>query len=554
MALRSIIKLEEIDLLLSNIEEYIDQTILNRGLQYYESGLVEALDEIVPGQYEATVTGTEDYFVEVTLKENKIMESYCSCPYDYSHICKHQVAVFFYIREKAPIEQKMKQSLPKMLNELKKNELIDIIVNITNKNTDVEKQLLYSLAKPSDEIEEAKKLIKEYIKKARVREFIHYDKTDLALTGAHHVLNKANDKINKQEFELSITMSILVLSNIVDIILYCDDSAGTVGQVIHEAIFTVKDAIQEGADSLSESEQKNILELILKEAQNKRYQEVNDEWSYDLIQACIPLSRNFDNRKLIESVLLKLLRPLTENNWNYDYIKSIQLEIIEQNDRYEDAEKFIFDNIKISGFREKAITNYFQQGYYEKVAELCLEGEKSDKTKPGLIIKWKNHRYAAYEKMGENIRQRELAIELLLQGEYRYFEIIKRLTPPEQWGNLFQEILAGLKNSRIYVDVLIDENQTGLLLDYCMQNPYDIVKLHPYLTKEHFHEVSSLFREYINIMASNVSDRRGYKRVCKEIKEYKKACGMESVKELKNELKVKYKQRPAFIDELNKIK
>lgn len=546
--------MEEIDLLLSNIEKYIDHTILNRGLQYYESGHVEDLEEIVPGQFEATVTGTEDYFVKVSLQENKIMESFCSCPYDYSDICKHQVAIFFYIREIAPIEQKTKQNLPKTLKELKKNELIDIIVDITNKNTDVKKQLLYSLAKPSDEIEEAKKLIKEYIKKARVHGFIHYDKTDLALTGAHHVLNKANEKIINHEFELSITMSILVLSNIVDMILYCDDSSGTVGQVIHEAILTVKDAVQEGADLLSESEQKNILELILKEAQNKRYQEVNHEWSYDLIQACIPLSRNFDNRKLIESVLLNLLKPLTENNWNYDYIKSIQLEIIEQNDRYEDAEKFIFDNIKISEFREKAITNYFQQGYYEKVLELCLEGEKSDRTKPGLIIKWKNHRYAAYEKMGDTIRQSELALELLLQGEYRYFEVIKRLTPPEKWEKLFQEILSGLKTSRIYVDVLINENQTGLLLDYCKQNPYDIVNLYPYLIKEYFYEVSALFREYINNMAGNVSDRRGYKRICKEIRVYKKACGMASVKELKNELKVKYKQRPAFVDELNKIK
>ncbi|ANX10752.1 hypothetical protein ABE41_001825 [Fictibacillus arsenicus] len=541
-------------MLLSSIEKHIDHTILNRGLQYYESGYVEELDEIVPGRYEATVTGTEDYFVEVTLKENTIMESYCSCPYNYSHICKHQVAVFFSIREKTPIEQKVKQSLPKMLKELKKNELIDIIVDITNENTDVKKQLLYSLAKPSDEIEEAKKLIKEYIKKARVHGFIHYEKTDLALTGAHHVLNKANNKINNQEYELSIKMSILVLSNIVDMILYCDDSVGTVGQVIHEAIFTVKDAVQEGADSLSESEQKTILELILKEAQNKRYQEVNDEWSYVLIQTCIPLIRNVENRKLIESVLLNLLRPLTRNSWNYEYIKSIQLEIIEQNDRYEDAEKFILDNIEISEFRERAIKNYLHQGYYEKVVELCLEGEKNDKPRPGLIIKWKNHRYEAYEKMGETIKQSDLAIELLLQGMHKYFEIIKRLTPPEQWEKLFQEILSGLKNSRIYVDVLIDENQTGLLLDYCKQNPYDVVNLYPYLIKEHFNEVSSLFREYINIMAGNVSDRRGYKRVCKEIKVYKKACGMENVEELKNALKVKYKQRPAFVDELNKIK
>jgi uncharacterized Zn finger protein len=540
-------------LLLSNIEKYIDITILNLGLQYYESGRVEDLDEIVPGQYEATVNGTEDYFVEVSLEENKIVESYCDCPYDYSEICKHQVAVFYALKNQQQDLPKQ-QDLKIQLKGFKKDELIELIMDIANGNKNIKNQLLFSLAKPSDEIDTSEKLIKEYITKAKVHGFIHYDQTEEAIAGAQQVLYKAQEKISKQEIELSVKLSILVLSYIVDMISYCDDSAGSVGQTIHEAIYTIQDAVQDGIDFLSASEQNKLLKLILKEALHNRYQEVNDEWSYDLIRACIPLSSNIENRNIIENALSNILNSMSKNSWNYEYIKLIQLEVIEQNNSNEDVEKFIFDNIQISEFREKAIKNYLQKSQYDKAVQLCLDGEKEDKSKTGLIIKWKNYRYEAYEKMGETIRQSKLAKELLLQGEYRYFEILKRLTPQQQWKKLFQKILSDLKNSRIYVEILIDENQTDLLLEYCKENPYEIISLYPYIIKEHFDAVSSLFREYLNIMADEVSDRRGYRSVCKELKVYKKACGMEKVNEIKSELQVKFKQRPAFIDELSKIK
>jgi len=46
---------------LDKFEQYIDETILKRGLKYFKNGHVYELEEISPGEYEAIVEGSEDY-------------------------------------------------------------------------------------------------------------------------------------------------------------------------------------------------------------------------------------------------------------------------------------------------------------------------------------------------------------------------------------------------------------------------------------------------------------------------------------------------------------
>jgi uncharacterized Zn finger protein len=539
-------------MLLSNIEKYIDHTILKRGFQYYESGRVEDLDEIVPGQYEATVSGTEEYFVEVRIEENKIVDSYCNCPYDYSHICKHQTAVFFAIKNENDRVHK-KQELPALLKQLRKDELIELLLDLANEKTNVKQQLLFLLSKSTDELESSEILIKEYINKAKIDGFIHYDQTDFAVAGAEQVLHKAQKKLTANEIETAVKLSILVLSHIVEMTQFCDDSSGTVGQIINEAIFTIKDAVEEGLDILTFDERNQLLSIILKEALHSRYIEINDEWSHDLIRACIPFSDIPEQRVAIERTLTNML-DASQDSWNFSSIKSIQLDIIELNDEAEDVERFIFNNLAWSDFRDKAINSCIQKSQYKKALEICLEGEKKDHDKRGLLSQWKNYRYVVYEKMNDLKKQKDIAYELLLQGEYKYFNILKKLTPKKEWERDFYQILPKLKESYIYTDILIEENQMELLLDYCSIHSYKFFELYPYLIKDYPNEVSRLFTVFIKNEVKYVSNRSGYRKVCGLLKVYKKACGIEKVNYLTKELKETYKKRPAFIDELNKVK
>ena len=84
---------------LKEFEQHIDETIFKRGYQYYKKGLVQEPIEISNGEYEAIVEGTEDYTVELTIKNGVVTEHVCSCPYDLGPVCKHEVAVMFYLQK-----------------------------------------------------------------------------------------------------------------------------------------------------------------------------------------------------------------------------------------------------------------------------------------------------------------------------------------------------------------------------------------------------------------------------------------------------------------------
>jgi hypothetical protein len=66
--------------------------------------------------------------------------------------------------------------------------------------------------------------------------------------------------------------------------------------------------------------------------------------------------------------------------------------------------------------------------------------------------------------------------------------------------------------------------------------------------------VNQLFIHFIEESAKDSSNRKEYKEVCKLIKTYKKACGTIHSHKLIGELKQKHPRRPAFLDELGKIR
>ena len=68
--------------------------ILMRGKKYFEEGNVQRIQHC-GDTYIATVEGSEDYEVEISLSESVIDEMTCTCPYAQNNHCKHMAAVLF---------------------------------------------------------------------------------------------------------------------------------------------------------------------------------------------------------------------------------------------------------------------------------------------------------------------------------------------------------------------------------------------------------------------------------------------------------------------------
>ncbi|MEN0045954.1 MAG: hypothetical protein AAF806_02735 [Bacteroidota bacterium] len=121
---------------LHNFENYVERKILDRGFDYYENDCVEEVEQLEKGYFSAVVLGSEEYTVTVRLAGNqKIIESYCDCPYDWGNTCKHEVAVYHYLKD----------------SEIYKRELsktgMDLMVKIDDMTNDELKTCLHNILK-----------------------------------------------------------------------------------------------------------------------------------------------------------------------------------------------------------------------------------------------------------------------------------------------------------------------------------------------------------------------------------------------------------------------
>ncbi|SHL19093.1 SWIM zinc finger family protein [Hymenobacter psychrotolerans] len=80
-------------LTLDDIRQQATAASFSRGRAYFEEGAVGRVRHRQEDNlYSATVSGTEDYDVELTLTDEG-PDFWCNCPYDYEGICKHAVAL-----------------------------------------------------------------------------------------------------------------------------------------------------------------------------------------------------------------------------------------------------------------------------------------------------------------------------------------------------------------------------------------------------------------------------------------------------------------------------
>lgn len=552
------------DVKLVNFEQSIDNRILKRGLNYFDLGHVVSLETKDKKRYKASVEGSEVYRVEISLDINdEIVESYCDCPYDLGEFCKHEAAVLFALKNMKTLGEPAvvaENDLKKVLAEQNKDELVRILLEISDDYPDIEKRLLFKFANNEDEITASKKLIREYINNAKRNGFIDWRHVDSALQGAEMTLKKAQEKIEMGDSETAVLLALEVLSPVVKMIQYCDDSNGGVSFIMNRAISTIDQAVTTALEHLDEKEQKKLFEVILKEALKKQYDGWSD-WRFGLLNVCAIFSHKKDLRKKLEKQL-EMLEQKAGTSWSEEYekkqVKLLQFEIIEKCDGTSAAEKFIYKNIKISDFREKAITRALENGDYEKVLELSISGEEVDKSYLGLVLKWREYRYHAYVGLGDVENQRKLAYEFLFNNKYSYYVKLKELYEQDEWTEVLGRLIEAFEKERyqstVYIEILKEEKLTKQIIEYCKKHKSLIMDLYPYLMESHFEEANDLFIKYIELSAEGTSDRRGYRNVCKQIKTYKKAFGTIHSHKLIGELKQKYQKRPAFLDELGKIR
>lgn len=141
----------------SEIAKGANSSSFEKGYNYYQHGYVLEITqrgEQITAEVEGS--GYQPYQVQVTVKENTIVTTHCSCPYDWGGYCKHIVAVLLhYIHEPDAIEQQ--EPLATSLADLTAEQLKQLIIKVSTENLDfvraIERELHWSKMVPAkDEV------------------------------------------------------------------------------------------------------------------------------------------------------------------------------------------------------------------------------------------------------------------------------------------------------------------------------------------------------------------------------------------------------------------
>ena len=195
---------------------------------------------------------------------------------------------------------------------------------------------------------------------------------------------------------------------------------------------------------------------------------------------------------------------------------------------------------------------------YDKALKLCLEGEKKDADRRGLLLQWQKLRYKIYELTGNIDAQKKLAYEFTIEGDFDFYVKLSKLysNDTKEWQQVFESIISAVTASHvkdIYVKILIHEKMKPELLAYCKKYLAYFPRYYLHLLPDYQDEVNKIFVELLRKKSAEAGSRSAYKEVCDLIEKYAKACGNENALNLIRELKLTYVKRSAFIDELGKL-
>ncbi len=551
---------------LNNFEHFISPTIFERGLDYYENDCIRSLTAKGNHSYEGEVEGSELYTVTIELDELKnIVEITCDCPYDMGPYCKHEAAALLALRDQyVEGSQGSKPfDLEEVLSLRSKEVLIDFLIELADEDDEIKKRMAlhFDNATGDDDLRKAVSLIRSYINKNADRHgFVHYRDTMEATRGAELVIEKAKRVLEQGNWIHAFDLSLCVIREMIELIGNADDSDGSVGGVIYEGYHFIRELVQTSA--LSDSTKEVLFNKLLEEANHERYDDWT-EWRLELLESCSMLAVLPTLRNQLESRLHALAEHDDKNGSGTGYfneqVNLIRYGLILKHEGQTAALAFIKQHLHYSGFRKIAIENALHQQDYVQVIELALEGEAKDKHLRGLVNDWRKYRYRAYESLSRLEEQRALAIDFILQGEYDFYLELKRTYESMEWPSIYPKILEQYDNDRYfsqetYTRILIEESEWQKLLAYVQDRPSTLERYYQHLLPMYKEEVYTLFVRYIEQNAAAASNRKDYRQVCAIIRKLKKAGGAEEAADIKEKLYLKYANRPAFRDELTKIR
>jgi hypothetical protein len=526
---------------LTNLKQFVPSRIFKRGESYFHNGQVQHIKQskAKTSMFHAQVIGTEHYSVQLNLNDHfDILSSTCDCPYAQKDFCKHQVALCLAIHDTI--------SSPPTITEVK---IPPVKVSPYKDTLD------------KNELSQSKIIVQASINSAKQRGFITYSRSFMALHGAEKTVQLIDQHIETSRLQMAVITGLQTLHPIMKALQFCDDSSGNFGDVIQQLQSQIHYAISCGVFTWSSQEKTSILKQMIKASENKVYTDWSDS-KFELLRSGMILCEDDKLFELMSSHLqfLETSLLLTSDymsRFEHSRLKILQFNLVSIRKDDQAIEEFLQQNFHLDAMKEIAIERAVVSENFEEALDIALAGERDHSEYPGLVHKWRIHQYKLHKMMNHLPPQRELAFQLIVNGNVEFFNALKELYCEDEWPEVQENLLSILKSKRAYsayTTILKQENLFSLMLLFCTENLHELTHHVQWLKAKYPNETKDLYLQWLFEQANIASNRSNYRKVCREIQSFKKLFGDEATAVLVETLLKTYPYRTAFQDELGKMK
>jgi hypothetical protein len=561
---------------LSHFEQYINETILDRGLKYFKNGHVTSVEELSPGEFEAEVEGTEEYEVRLKIQNDNVKEYSCTCPYDYGSVCKHIAAVLYYlqkedsgsmqsgkgeqrIRKPAAKRKTVSEQVDEMLGSLSHDDLKSFIKEQCIADPAFRRSFLsgFLYKTTTESPEKYREQVKNILRSAKGRDrFINWSRTGMVGKAVNAMLGIAMRHVDSGNYMSAIHICFPVAEEMVKALDFADDSDGDIGGKI-ETAFDILAAI-------STSEIPEEIRIILLDQLLKHYKKnifSGWDWQTCLLDIAVQLVKTEKEA----GIILSLLHTHVHSEYESEQMTKLEYELIKKMKGEKEAGKFIEQNLDNTDLRRKAIEEAIKNKNFDKAKSLAQDGIKNDsEDKPGLAKEWYDWLLRISVKQQDREKIIEYARYLFIDGfrhDQDYYAILKQYTETSEWTGFVEGLIAEIRrkdhwsNIDMIGKIYIEEHWWKRLLELVSGTrhlPY-IQHYEQYLSDKYPLELAELYEKGIIEYLKKMTGRDRYKEACRYMRRMIKLGAGKRMNNLVANLRKEYPLRKALMDELNKI-
>jgi len=540
-----------------DFENEYSNTILKRGLDYYNSGYVKKV-RIKDGTIDAIVEGTNNYHVRIELHNDKIIDTNCDYPYFYEHDeCKHITAVLYYLVNEKLINIKDTPSISSILNKINEKELKKFLSDLIENNEDIYDLFRRKFVDYFPKISSAtyKKKIFDAIREAGGRDgFIDYREGWGYTRKMYEFTTEASNLVDKNDYETAFIIVKIILDSIPDTAI--DGSNGETSEVADSCI----DVIIEILDKAPKNDKtiRDIFEYILLELKTHNL----DNYGIELDNLIINFVRDDLFIEECEVALLNAIKDCDSSKW-YSYSKRYYLACLKElYDRTEENDKkirLIEDNLDEIEMFEEYIVILMKEKEINEVIELLKKYQK----------KYPNHQKYISDKLIEIYQSNHMEIEYKDELYNAFFEYdkfnfekyikIKKLFSKSDWSREKEEIITKIKKSNnnnfdILTKIYIEEKMIDELYEYVSING-NVNYFEEYLLPKYRDELIEINIKNCKRSLKVASNRNAYRGIAGELNHIKRLdINKKYINDFLTYIRKEYANKPALMDEISHIK